>query len=138
MIRIIVALLATAASAAAQVPSLSFDSGKSLPIATGQWSYVTTTTGSEARYGAHIAIRCDRATRTVSITRMNLPNASLTISTSELTRALPVGGRLFANDPLLDAIAFSRGRFLVSSGSEPVLAIPNWPEAARSIEDCRN
>jgi hypothetical protein len=138
MIRIIVALLVAAAPAAAQVPSLSFDSGKSLPIATGQWAYVATTSGSEARYGAHIAIRCDRATRIVSLTRTNRPNASLTISTSELTRALPAGGRLVANDPLLDAIAFSRGRFLVSSESEPVLAIPSWPEAARSIEDCRN
>ena len=39
---------------------------------------------------------------------------------------------------LNDAIAFSRGRFLVSGGSGPVLAVPSWPEAARSIEDCRN
>ena len=138
MIRIIVALLAVAAPAAGQNPTLSFDAGKTLPIATGQWTYVASATGSEARYGTHITIRCDRPTRTVSIYRPNLPSASLTIATSELTRALPVGGRLLANDPLLDAIAFSRGRFLVSSGSEPILAIPSWPEAARSIEDCRN
>ena len=138
MIRIIVALLAVAAPAAAQDPSLSFDSGKSLPIATGQWSYVPSATGSEARYGTHISIRCDRASRTVSIARPNLPDSSLTIATSALTRALPVGGRLLAIDPLLDAIAFSRGRFLVSGGSGPILAVPSWPEAARSIEDCRN
>ena len=138
MIRIIVALLAVAAPAAAQVPALTFDAGKSLPIATGQWSYAASATGSEARYGTHISIRCDRASRTVSITRPNLADSSLTISTSELTRALPAGGRLLANDPLLDAIAFSRGRFLVSGGGAPVLAIPSWPEAARSIEDCRN
>jgi len=43
-----------------------------------------------------------------------------------------------ANDQLLDAIAFSRGRFLVSGGTGPILAVPSWPEAARSIEDCRN
>jgi hypothetical protein len=55
-----------------------------------------------------------------------------------MTRALPVGGRLLANDPLLDAIALSRGRFLISDGRGPVLAVPSWPEAARSIEDCRN
>ena len=66
MIRIIVALLAVAAPAAAQNPSLSFDSGKSLPIATGQWVYVESATGSEARYGAHIVVRCDRTSRTVS------------------------------------------------------------------------
>jgi hypothetical protein len=138
MIRIIVALLVAAAPAAAQNPSLSFDSGKSLPIATGQWTYVASATGSEARYGTHFAIRCDRTTRTVSIYRPNLPDSSLTIATSALTRALPVGGRLIADDPLLDSIAFSRGRFLVSGGSAPILAVPSWPETARSIEDCRN
>ena len=138
MIRIIVALLAVAAPAAAQNPSLSFDSGKSLPIATGQWVYVESATGSEARYGAHIVVRCDRTTRTVSIYRPNLPDSSLTIATSALIRALPVGGRLLANDPLLDAFAFSRGRILISSGSGPIIAVPSWPEPARAIEDCRN
>ena len=138
MIRIIVAVLAVAAPAAAQSPALSFDAGKSLAIATGQWTYVASATGSEARYGTHVAIRCDRAARTISIYRPSLPDSPLTIATSTLTRALPAGGRLLSNDPLLDAIAFSRGRFLVSSGSAPVLAIPSWPEAARSIEDCRN
>ena len=138
MIRIIVALLFAAAPAAAQSPSLSFDSGRSLPIATGQWAYVVSATGSETRFGTHIAIRCDRTTRTVSIYQPNLPDSSLTIATSELIRSLPAGGRLIANDPLLDAISFSRGRFLVSSGSGAILAIPSWPEAARSIEDCRN
>ena len=138
MIRIIVALLAVAAPAAAQNSSLSFEAGKSLPIAAGQWSYAASATGSEARYGTYIAIRCDRAARTVSIYQPSLPNSSLSVSTSELTRTLPVGGRLLANDSLLDAIAFSRGRFLISGGSGSPLAIPSWPEPARAIEDCRN
>jgi len=138
MIRIIVALLVVAAPAAAQDPSLSFEAGKSLPIAAGQWSYVSSTAGSEARYGSYIVIRCDLASRTVSIGRPNIADSSLTVATSELTRALPAGGRLLANDPLLDAIAFSRGRFLVKGGTGLILAIPSWPEAARSIEDCRN
>jgi hypothetical protein len=138
MIQIFAALLSVAAPAAAQNPSLSFESGRALPIASGQWSYTPSVTGSQARYGTHIAIRCDRATRAVSIYQPNSPTSALTIFTSELTRALPAGGRLQAGDPLLDAIAFSRGRFLVSGGSGPILAILSWPEAARSIEDCRN
>ena len=138
MIRIIVATLAVAAPATAQVAPLTFDSGKSLPIVAGQWTYVASATGSEARYGTHLAFRCDRTTRTVSIYQPNLPNSSLAVATSALTRALPSGGRLLANDSLLDAIAFSRGRFLISGGSGPILAVPSWPEAARSIEDCRN
>ena len=137
MIRLAVALMVAAAPASAQIVPLTFESGKSLALAAGQWTHAASASGSEARYGTHIALRCDRATRTVTIYRPIAPDSSLTITTSELTRALPVGGRLLANDPLLDAMAFSRGRFLVSDGSGPALAVPSWPEAARSIEDCR-
>ncbi len=126
-----------AAAASAQVGPISFDAGKALPLALGAWSHVPTATGSEARFGALFTLACDRAARTVTLLRGGAPG-SLTIVTSSLTRAVPVGGRLLANDPLLDAIAFSRGRFLVGSGGANVLAIPAWPEAARSIEDCRN
>jgi hypothetical protein len=73
----------------------------------------------------------------VIISRPGAAPTVLTIATDSVTRNLPVGGRLLANDPLLDAIAFSRGRFLVSEGGA-TLAIPTWPEAARSIEDCRS
>ena len=138
MIRIAVALMVAATPAGAQVAPFSFEAGKALPIVLGQWSHIASPTGSEARYGTHVALRCDRATRTVTIYRPNVPAAPLTIATSSLSRTLPVGGRLLASDPLLDAIAFSRGRFLILSGSEPVLAVPNWPEATRAIEDCRN
>ncbi|MFC3173778.1 hypothetical protein ACFOD9_05890 [Novosphingobium bradum] len=40
-------------------------------------------------------------------------------------------------DPLLDAIAFSRGRFMVEMQGAPVLYLPAWPELSRVIEDCR-
>lgn len=138
MIRQFFALLAIAAPATAQVAPLSFESGKSLAITPGQWDLVATATGSEARYSSVLSIRCERQTRTVTISLPSQPAAALTIATSALTRALPAGGRMQANDPLLDALAFSRGRFLVSGGTGPVLAIPSWPEAARAIEDCRN
>jgi len=137
MIRLSVLLFAAAAPAAAQVVPISFEAGKMLPLTSGQWSYVATAIGSEARYGSLFAMRCDRATRTVIISRPGAAPAVMTIATDSVTRNLPVGGRLLANDPLLDAIAFSRGRFLVSGGGV-TLAIPSWPEAARSIEDCRS
>jgi len=138
MIRLAVAMLAVAAPAEAQVAPLSFEAGKALPLTAGQWTYVPTVGGSMASYDPAVALRCDRATRTVTITRIGAEPAMLTIATSSLTRTLPVSGRLLASDPLLDAIAFSRGRFLVAGGSGPILAVPSWPEAARSIEDCRN
>jgi hypothetical protein len=137
MIRFIVLFVALAAPAAAQVAPISFEAGKLLPLAPGQWSYLVTATGSEARYDGYLAVRCDRSTRTVTIMRPGGASSVLTVATSSVARNLPAGGRLLANDPLLDAIAFSRGRFLVSGGGV-TLAIPSWPEAARSIEDCRN
>lgn len=136
MIRIVALFIALAAPAAAQVAPISFEAGKSFTIAPGQWTHVATSSGSEARYGAYLSIRCDRPSRTVTIMRPGLAPQPLAIATSSLSRTIPTGGRLAATDPLLDAIAFSRGRFLVTGGGA-TLAIPSWPEAARSIEDCR-
>jgi hypothetical protein len=44
---------------------------------------------------------------------------------------------LAASDPLLDAIAFSRGRIAIEAPGTPLLIVPSWPEPARVIEDCR-
>ena len=137
MIRLFALSIALAAPAAAQVSPITFDAGKLLPLASGQWSYIASATGSEARYDGYLAIRCDRATRTVTVMRPGAAPAVLTVITDTMTRNLPAGGRLLANDPILDAIAFSRGRFIVL-GVGATLAIPSWPEAARSIEDCRS
>lgn len=133
MIWLELALLA----ASVQAAPLTYQAGKALPLAAGQWSFIATANGSIAMFGSHVQLRCDRAARTVTISRPGAPPAALTIVTDSLTRALPPSGRLLANDPLLDAIAFSRGRFLVS-GNGTVTAVPSWPEPARAIEDCRN
>ena len=138
MIRVAVVLMAVAVPALVQMPSMTFDFGKSLPLAAGQWSYVETATGGEARYGSHLSLQCDKLTRTMTISRPGMPVAALTVVTDLQTRTLPPNGRLSAYDPLLDAMAFSRGRFLVTGGSAAVAAVPSWPEAARAIENCRN
>ena len=137
MIRVAVVLMAAATPATAQT-AISFEFGKSLPLAAGQWAYVATASGGEARFGTHLSLLCDKPTRTVTITRPGAPAAALVIVTDMQTRTIPPNGRLSAYDPLLDAMAFSRGRILVSGGSAAVLAVPSWPEAARAIEDCRN
>jgi hypothetical protein len=138
MIRIAVVLMAAAAPAAGQVARVTFESGKSLPLASGQWSHVATSAGGESRYGTHLSLVCDKPTRTVTISRPGVPVAALTIVTDMVTRTIPPNGRLSAYDPLLDAMSFSRGRILISGGGGGVLAVPSWPEAARAIEDCRN
>lgn len=131
-------IVAVAAPATAQQSTISFEAAKSFPLADGQWTYFATASGSIALYGTQLQLRCDRATRTVTISRPNAAPAILTVTTDSLTRNLPPSGRLLASDQLLDAIAFSRGRVVISGGMGPTVAVPNWPEAARSIEDCRN
>jgi hypothetical protein len=39
---------------------------------------------------------------------------------------------------MLDAIAYTRGRFIVRLSGMEGIALPFEPEVARSIEDCRN
>lgn len=45
--------------------------------------------------------------------------------------------RLAAGDQLLDAIAFSRGRFGLEVPGLPPLVLPAYPELTRVVEDCR-
>lgn len=42
-----------------------------------------------------------------------------------------------ARAPVLDAMAFSRGRFAVEVAGQAPLFLPAWPEVSRVIEDCR-
>lgn len=40
-------------------------------------------------------------------------------------------------DPLLDAMALSKGRFAVEVEGQPTLYLPSYAEVSRVIEDCR-
>jgi hypothetical protein len=71
---------------------------------------------------------------------------ALAFWTSSTTRNVaaafdPATGRISAElammDPLLDAMAMSRGRFAVTVAGTPSLVLPSWPEVARVVEDCR-
>ena len=42
-----------------------------------------------------------------------------------------------ARDPLLDAMALTKGRFAVETPDSPTLYLPAWAEVTRVIEDCR-
>ena len=68
----------------------------------------------------------------------------MTISTSAMTRTVDAQGSAagiqvaFASrDPLLDAMAFSRGHFAVEVAGVAAVYAPSWPEVSRVIEDCR-
>jgi hypothetical protein len=141
------ALIAPTSLLAQAIPDLS----TATPIA-GNWTYAATADGSEARFVNASAIpqlfvHCTRATRRVSIAKPASAAAPfLNVWTSSLTRSVassfnPATGRLTidlaATDPLLDAIASSRGRVGFAVAGQPPLVVPVWAEAARVVEDCR-
>ncbi len=131
-----VALVAGAAGAQPVVPG--FEAARGAAVTPGEWRYVVTATGSQALFGNLIELRCERATRRVQLRRAvpNAPPSPISIATDTAERTIAADGWLDANDPLLDAIAFSRGRIIVSGGGER-LVIPSFPEPARSVQDCR-
>ena len=120
----------------------------------GNWTYEPGAAGSTARFGLDAAapltsLRCDRMAGRIALQRAGdapgpLP---LSITTSTVTRAFTanpepgatrqLGLALGARDPILDAMAFSRGRFVIEVAGLPPLYLPAWPEVARVIEDCR-
>ena len=123
------------------------------PAATGAWFYQSDAEGPRALFGVPnsegiFIVRCDPAARTITLSREGVGSGDrLTIRTTSLTRSLPASARndplpaitatLPAQDPLLDAIAFSRGRFAVEAAGAERLVLPAWAEPARVIEDCR-
>ena len=119
-----------------------------MPIA-GSWSYAAASDGSEATFTdssarPQLAIHCVHASRQVRISKAaSAAAASVFVWTSSTSRNVPASfdaaaGRisftLAAYDPLLDALAFSRGRVAIGS---PALILPAYPEIARVVEDCR-
>jgi hypothetical protein len=151
------AIAAAFALAAAQTPPRSDGTPVesnleyAVPIA-GSWVYAATPDGSEATFedsGGHpqLTIRCTRSTRRVAILK-NAPTPSpmMWIWTSSQTKSLAatydaasarVTTDLGAYDPLLDAIASSRGRIGFSTSGLAALVVPPWADVARVIEDCR-
>lgn len=118
----------------------------------GSWTYGRDARGSRAMFGAAgrdaaLVLRCDLAERRVFLSRAGTASLPLTIRTTSITRELPVrptGGTppyaaaaLATNDPLLDAMAFSRGKFVVDQPGAQLLVLPAWAEIGRVVEDCR-
>ena len=120
---------------------------RDIPLTPGDWRYNAETNEAQfvlAGSGPAFVQRCDLAGRRIELLRTAGGGSQLRIRTSSASRSLagmPTAGGLAASlpasDPLLDAIAFSRGRFTVQSDSGAMLVLPAWPEPARAIEDCR-
>ncbi len=120
-----------------------------VPATPGDWHWSNEAGTSTARFAEGLLIlRCDPPRHAVTLLRaapLTLGESVLmTIETTSTTRALSAdpapGGvavTLDARNPLLDAIAFSRGRFAIETTGQPTLYVPSWSEVGRVIEDCR-
>jgi hypothetical protein len=138
---LILALAALQAAAPAlQPPPVDW---RSRPTNAGAWTWRGSADASEALFsdsrGVQLVIRCTRSTRRVNLSRVGAPAAQpIRIATTSSERQLPLGNMLLASDPLLDAIAFSRGRLWVDVTGAMPLVLRSAPEPARAIEDCRS
>lgn len=143
------ALSVSSLSAQTATPPASTDFTYAIPL-TGSWTYASS--GGEATFlnssaMPQLTIRCDRTTRRISLLKpATVAVPFLNVWTSSVMRNVPasfnpatkrITVQLAAYDPLLDALAFSRGRFAVIAAGSPALVLPAWPEVARVIEDCR-
>ena len=125
------------------------------PQTLGDWAYVSEEGASFAYFGdrtnpetRHFMLRCDHSNRQVMLARASAATSELlmrvrTETQDRMINAAPVpmtgliAAQLDANDPLLDAMAITKGRFSIEvEGMEP-LYIPAWAEVSRVIEDCR-
>ena len=124
------------------------------PLTPGDWVYRQDARGSIALFGARgedalLTIRCDRIAGQVFLSRKGAApgNAPMTVRTSSMLRPVstqPTDGSLAymaaslsGRNPLLDALGFSRGRFVIEQATLPILVIPAWAEILRVAEDCR-
>ena len=124
------------------------------PITPGDWTWGMVGGKSVASFGASgaaplLTVTCEKAAGEVRLARSGSAAArvAMAVTTTSSTRplvsdpALSLPGQVAATiksrDPLLDAMAFSRGRFMVEVAGLPPLYLPSWPEVSRVIEDCR-
>lgn len=142
------------ASPAPRPPAPAPADWRDAPQTPGNWTWSAAGGVSAARFampgGALLAqLVCDRPRGRVILMRSGSAAAAvpMAVRTTFVTRPLAsdpaLGGAqwlaaaLPARDPLLDAIAFSRGRFAVEAAGLDTLYLPSWPELSRVIEDCR-
>lgn len=121
------------------------------PRTPGSWRYSVSGARGSATFGVAqamvAALTCDRSTGMVSLSVPADAATPITVRTSTTTRTLTshadattpaiIQADLPAADPLLDAIAFSRGRFTVERAGSAPLVLPPYAEIGRVIEDCR-
>lgn len=141
--------VATAPARPAPLPAPADTNWMDAPLTPGRWSYEHRGNLTLAVFSgqASFAIQCWRPLAQVSLILPGPGGGAAAIQTETAARTLPLadsGGEiptalatLAANDPLLDAMALSKGRFAVEAAGKPPLYLPSHAEVSRVIEDCR-
>jgi len=122
------------------------------PLSQGDWVYRQDERGSIALFGvsganALVTVRCDRARRAIFLTREGQGAGAIIVRSSSAMKEFagaPTGGtppyiatEIAPTDPILDAMALSRGRIAITVAGQRPIAIPSWAEITRIVEDCR-
>lgn len=124
------------------------------PQTSGDWSYRKDGTMTLAGFGPPeteylFVLQCQPGAKAIrlliageseaeqqAVVRTETRTQMLTLRQSDME--LPyLEARLSAFDPLLDAMAVTKGRFAVEAEGMPTLYLPSWAEVTRVIEDCR-
>ncbi len=124
------------------------------PQTPGTWVWAMSAGKSTAMFGRPGAplmatLTCDRAQGRVLLARAGSATVATPMAVATTTQRRPLLNdpaisppgwlvvAVAARDPLLDAMAFSRGRFALEAAGQETLYLPAWPEISRVIEDCR-
>jgi len=145
----IAAALALAVSSA--LPAQIADQSTTAPLP-GNWAYSANADGSEgvftdANSQPQLSLRCVRSQRRVILSKpATAAAATMAVWSSTASKSWPATfdaatARLSAQianwDPVLDAVAYSRGRFAVAAAGQQPLVVPAWADISRIVEDCR-
>ncbi len=132
-----------------------YDSYLDAPQTPGTWNYANDPNETLATYGVgnnfEFIMRCDKNTRQIGLGRVIGTQTGATrvmsITTETTTRQLQappvdnnlrlVAALLNPRDPILDAMAITKGRVAIGVEGERTLYLPAWVEISRVIEDCR-
>ncbi|MBX9883228.1 MAG: hypothetical protein K2X73_14805 [Sphingomonas sp.] len=105
----------------------------------GAWRYADGVASFGAPGADRLELRC-AAGRQLMVTRPGSGAGTVTLRTTSGTRTFAAAGgtiTLAANDPGIDAMGFSRGRFVLEQNGAAPLVVPVAPEVLRVAEDCR-
>ena len=146
--------VAQPSAAPINVVTPTYDNWMDAPQTPGDWTYSASGGTSRALYGeasqgARLSLTCDRATRRITLARAGSASGQVEMlvrtetqdrrltASSQAGTTPEIAVQLSASDALLDAMAFSKGRFAVEVPGQSALYVPAYPEVTRVVEDCR-